>query len=142
MSLRVQLEITLDQSGAVRKIALIQESGSPSFDVAAIDAVLSAAPFSAPPSHLHSPDGLTRLSWFFYRDKRQCSTSGAAAYIVLNPVAWEQSRGEDGKRSDELVEQVRVRNESRARRAASDGGDQGSVQPAPDAAMPTPDANT
>ena len=57
-------------------------SGLLAFDVAAIDSVMSAAPFPAPPQAIKSANGKVYLDWQFHRDERACGTFGVDPHIL------------------------------------------------------------
>jgi hypothetical protein len=63
---------------------VVKASGIVQFDVAAIDAVYSAAPYSDPPREIRSGNGKIYVHWSFHRDERQCATSGVDYYILDN----------------------------------------------------------
>jgi outer membrane biosynthesis protein TonB len=82
LSLWTQLEIVLKGDGSLAKVTIVRTSGNSSFDVAAIDAVSSAAPFSVPPTAIKSANGKVYLDWRFHRDDRQCGTYGVDPHIL------------------------------------------------------------
>src|SRR5205823_5493518 len=55
------------------------------FDVAAIDSVMSAAPFPRPPQAIRSANGKVYLDWQFHRDDRACGTFGVDPHILTTP---------------------------------------------------------
>ncbi|MDW8281206.1 MAG: TonB family protein [Myxococcales bacterium] len=87
MSLWTSLEITLRGDGTVEKLVIERPSGHSTFDAAAMDAVLSAAPFETPPEAIRSRDGKVYLSWRFHRDNRQCATDFVQPHILLVPAS-------------------------------------------------------
>lgn len=85
LTLWVQLEIVLKSDGAVDKVTIVRTSGNLPFDTAAIDSVLSSAPFPTPPPVIRSPNGKTYLDWKFHRDERACGTYGVDPHILTTP---------------------------------------------------------
>ncbi|HEX7840400.1 MAG TPA: TonB family protein, partial [Kofleriaceae bacterium] len=81
-NLWVNLEISVNQDGTVHKVTIAKTSGKNEFDVAAIDTVLSAAPYESPPEVIRSVDGRVYLRWGFYRNWRQCGTFNVEPYIL------------------------------------------------------------
>jgi TonB family protein len=84
LTLMTKLEIVLNGDGTVDKITVVKASGLTQFDVAAIDAVYSAAPYADPPREIRSGNGKIYVHWSFHRDERQCATSGVDYYILDN----------------------------------------------------------
>jgi TonB family protein len=84
LTLMTKLEIVLNGDGTIDKITVVRASGLTQFDVAAIDAVYSAAPFADPPREIRSGNGKIYVHWSFHRDERQCATSGVDYYILDN----------------------------------------------------------
>jgi hypothetical protein len=83
-SLMTKLEIVLNGDGTVNKVAMVQTSRYLAYDVAAIDAVLGAAPYPDPPREIRSGNGKIYIHWSFFRDGRQCATSGVEPKILDN----------------------------------------------------------
>ena len=81
------LEIRLNADGTVDKVTPIKTSGYMPYDAAAIDIVFSAGPYPDPPREIRSKNGKIYLHWRFYRDARQCATSGVDYFILDNPPA-------------------------------------------------------
>jgi TonB family protein len=79
------LEIALKPDGTVDRLVIAHPSGNGVFDAAAMDAVMSAAPFPAPPDVIKSRDGKIYLTWRFHRDARQCATDFVDAHILITP---------------------------------------------------------
>lgn len=79
------LAISLKSDGRVQQVSISQSSGYWSFDAAAIQAVLLAAPFPPPPQSIKSPDGIVYATWLFHRDDRQCATDFVSAHILTPP---------------------------------------------------------
>ncbi|MCA1662659.1 MAG: TonB C-terminal domain-containing protein [Myxococcales bacterium] len=77
-----QLEIVVKGDGSVERVGIVRSSGLLAFDVAAIDSVMSAAPFPAPPSTIKSANGKVYLDWQFHRDDRACGTFGVDPHIL------------------------------------------------------------
>jgi outer membrane biosynthesis protein TonB len=84
VNLWVNLEIAVNADGTLHKVTIAHTSGKMEFDVAAVDAVISAGPYEAPPEVIHSVDGRTYLRWGFYRNWRQCGTFNAEPYILTS----------------------------------------------------------
>ncbi|MDB4961418.1 MAG: hypothetical protein JWP01_1417 [Myxococcales bacterium] len=76
------LEVSVNPDGSVHKVTIAKTSGKTEFDVAAIDTVLSSAPYEATPEAIRSVDGRIYLRWGFYRNWRQCGTFNVEPYIL------------------------------------------------------------
>ncbi|MGE0550901.1 MAG: energy transducer TonB [Kofleriaceae bacterium] len=76
------LEVSVNSDGSVHKVTIVKTSGSTEFDVAAVDTVLSSAPYEEPPEAIRSVDGRVYLRWGFYRNWRQCGTFNVEPYIL------------------------------------------------------------
>lgn len=85
MALWTGVEITLKPDGTIDRLIIEHPSGQSAFDVAAMDAVMSAGPFPAPPPAIKSRDGKVYLSWRFHRDERQCATDFVDPHILTIP---------------------------------------------------------
>jgi outer membrane biosynthesis protein TonB len=81
-NLWANLEISVNPDGTLHKVMIAKTSGLTEFDVAAVDAVLSAGPYDTTPEAIRSVDGRIYLRWGFYRNGRQCSTANAEPYIL------------------------------------------------------------
>jgi TonB family protein len=81
-NLWVNLELSVNPDGTMHKVTIAKTSGKTEFDVAAIDTVLSAAPYEATPEAIRSVDGRIYLRWGFYRNWRQCGTFNVEPYIL------------------------------------------------------------
>jgi TonB family protein len=81
-TLWTQLEIVVKGDGSVERVGIVRTSGQLAFDVAAIDSVMSAAPFPAPPQAIKSANGKVYLDWQFHRDERACGTFGVDPHIL------------------------------------------------------------
>ncbi|HXI57911.1 MAG TPA: TonB family protein, partial [Polyangia bacterium] len=81
------LEMVLNGDGTVDKITIVRASGYLPYDVAAIDVAYSAGPYPDPPREIRSANGKIYIHWRFYRDGRQCATSGVDYFILNNPPA-------------------------------------------------------
>jgi hypothetical protein len=86
-NLVTELEIVLNGDGTVDRIGVARPSGLLEYDVAAVDVAYSAGPYPDPPRAIRSANGKIYVHWKFYRDERQCATSGADPYILDNPAA-------------------------------------------------------
>jgi TonB family protein len=84
-TLQTTIEIVINPDGSVDKTNIAKPSGVLPFDVAALDTVLTAGPYEAPPEEIHSRDGKTYVHWTFHRDWRQCGTFGAEPFILTTP---------------------------------------------------------
>jgi TonB family protein len=82
LDLVTALAISLKPDGTVNQVSISRGSGYKSFDAAAIEAVLLAAPFPAPPQSIKSPDGNVHVTWLFHRDERQCATDFVSAHML------------------------------------------------------------
>jgi TonB family protein len=81
-NLWVNLEVSVNPDGTLHKVTIAKTSGKTEFDVAAIDTVISSAPFDATPEAIRSVDGRIYLRWGFYRNWRQCGTFNVEPYIL------------------------------------------------------------
>lgn len=79
------LEIVLNADGTVDKVTIVKASGYLPYDTAAIDTAFSAGPYPDPPREIRSKNGKIYVHWRFYRDGRQCATSGVDYFILENP---------------------------------------------------------
>lgn len=82
MNLWTNLEVSVNPDGTVHKVTIAKTSGKTEFDVAAVDTVISAAPYEATPEAIRSVDGRIYLRWGFYRNWRQCGTFNVEPYIL------------------------------------------------------------
>lgn len=57
--------VTLDNRGQVKKVQLLEESGTVDLDQAAVDALNRAGPYPNPPSGLIGSDGSVQIRWDF-----------------------------------------------------------------------------
>jgi outer membrane biosynthesis protein TonB len=78
------LEVSVNPDGTLHKVTIVKTSGETEFDVAAIDTVMSSAPFEAPPEAIRSSDDRVYLRWGFYRNWRQCGTFNVEPYILTD----------------------------------------------------------
>jgi TonB family protein len=78
------LEIAVNSDGSVHKVTIAKTSGKTEFDVAAVDTVLSAAPYESTPEAIRSVNGKVYLRWGFYRNWRQCGTFNVEPYILTD----------------------------------------------------------
>lgn len=76
------IELSVNPDGTVYKTTIAKTSGKLTFDVAALDTVLSAAPYEETPEAIRSVDGRVYLRWGFYRNWRQCGTFNVEPYIL------------------------------------------------------------
>ncbi|TMQ20621.1 MAG: hypothetical protein E6J91_03620 [Deltaproteobacteria bacterium] len=82
MNLWTNLEVSVNADGSLHKVTIAKTSGKNEFDVAAIDAVISSAPYEPTPEAIRSVDGRIYLRWGFYRNWRQCGTFNVEPYIL------------------------------------------------------------
>jgi TonB family protein len=82
MNLMTNLELVLNRDGTVEKVTVVQSSGYLPYDAAAIDVAYTAGPYPDPPKAIRSPNGKIYVHWRFYRDDRQCATSGVDYFIL------------------------------------------------------------
>jgi len=82
-----ELELVLNGDGTIDKVTVVRGSGLLEYDVAAIDVAYSAGPYPDPPREIRSANGKIYVHWRFYRDERQCATSGVDYFILNNPPA-------------------------------------------------------
>ncbi len=78
------LEVSLNPDGTVHKVTIVKTSGKTEFDVAAVDTVLTSAPYEATPEAIRSSDDRVYLRWAFYRNWRQCGTFNVEPYILTD----------------------------------------------------------
>ncbi len=83
-NLWVNLEVSVNPDGTLHKVTIAKTSGKTEFDVAAVDTVISSAPFEATPEAIRSVDGRIYLRWGFYRNWRQCGTFNVEPYILTD----------------------------------------------------------
>ncbi|MFL5305230.1 MAG: TonB C-terminal domain-containing protein [Polyangia bacterium] len=86
-NLVTELEIILNGDGTIDRIGVARSSGLMEYDVAAVDVAYTAGPYPDPPRGIRSSNGKIYVHWRFYRDERQCATSGAEPYILANASA-------------------------------------------------------
>ncbi len=84
VDLWTNLEVSVNPDGTVHKVTIAKTSGSTEFDVAAVDTVLSAAPYETTPEAIRSVNGKIYLRWGFYRNWRQCGTFNVEPYILTS----------------------------------------------------------
>ena len=80
----VNIEMSINEDGTVHKVTIAHTSGKTEFDVAAVDTVLTAAPYEATPEAIRSVDGRVYLRWGFYRNWKQCGTFNVEPYILTS----------------------------------------------------------
>ncbi len=78
------LEVSVNPDGSVHKVTIAKTSGKTEFDVAAVDTVLSSAPYEPTPEAIRSVNGKVYLRWAFYRNWRQCGTFNVEPYILTD----------------------------------------------------------
>lgn len=78
------IEMSINPDGTVHKTTITHASGKLEFDVAALDTVISAAPYEETPEAIRSADGRVYLRWGFYRNWRQCGTFNVEPYILTD----------------------------------------------------------
>ncbi|HEY5950333.1 MAG TPA: energy transducer TonB, partial [Kofleriaceae bacterium] len=83
-NLWVNLEVSVNPDGTLHKVTIAKTSGKTEFDVAAVDTVISSAPFDTTPEAIRSVDGRIYLRWGFYRNWRQCGTFNVEPYILTS----------------------------------------------------------
>ncbi len=83
-NLWVNLEVSVNPDGTLHKVTIAKTSGKTEFDVAAVDTVISSAPYDATPEAIRSVDGRIYLRWAFYRNWRQCGTFNVEPYILTD----------------------------------------------------------
>jgi outer membrane biosynthesis protein TonB len=88
------LEVAVNPDGSVHKVTIAKTSGKTEFDVAAVDTVLSSAPYEPTPEVIRSVNGKVYLRWGFYRNWRQCGTFNVEPYI-LTDVPDDDGKGMD-----------------------------------------------
>jgi TonB family protein len=84
-NLLTTLEMVLNSDGTVDKVTIVKASGYLPYDTAAIDTAFAAGPYPDPPREIRSANGKIYVHWRFYRDGRQCATSGVDYFILNNP---------------------------------------------------------
>ncbi|HZS38254.1 MAG TPA: TonB family protein [Polyangia bacterium] len=109
LELWTQLEIVVKPDGTVDKVGIVRSSGVLPFDVAAIDSVMSAAPFPVPPQAIRSANGKVYMDWQFHRDDRACGTFGVDPYILTTPGDnTEHDTSETGAGAKEVYDAARA----------------------------------
>jgi TonB family protein len=83
-ALMTELEIVLNRDGTIDKVGIVRTSGLSEYDSAAMDVAYSAGPYPDPPREIRSGNGKIYVHWRFYRDERQCATSGVDYFILEN----------------------------------------------------------
>lgn len=78
------IELSINPDGTVFKSTIARTSGKLEFDVAALDTVLSAAPYQPTPEAIRSVDGRVYLRWGFHRNWKQCGTFNVEPYILTS----------------------------------------------------------
>jgi len=97
-SLMTTLEIVLNRDGTVSKVTPVRASKYLPFEAAAIDVVYSAGPYADPPREIRSGNGKIYVHWSFFRDGRQCATTGVDYYILNNaPKDGDLADGSDSR---------------------------------------------
>jgi TonB family protein len=83
-TLEVTMEIVVAPDGDVSKVTIVKPSGVLTFDVAAVDTVMSLGPYEQTPKEIRSGDGNVYLHWTFHRDDRMCTPYFADPFILDN----------------------------------------------------------
>jgi TonB family protein len=123
-SLWTQLEIVVKSDGSVERVGIVRTSGLLAFDVAAIDSVMSAAPFPAPPQAIKSANGKVYLDWQFHRDERACGTFGVDPHILTTvDESVPHDVSETGAQA-KAMQKAMAQNQAQAGQAKSGGGAQ------------------
>jgi TonB family protein len=125
-----QLEIVVKGDGSVERVGIVRGSGLLAFDTAAIDSVMSAAPFPPPPSVIKSANGKVYLDWQFHRDERACGTFGVDPHI-LTTVAEnsEHDTSETGAQAKAMQKAAQARGGAGAAAGAGAGAGGGNQNP-------------
>jgi TonB family protein len=82
MELVVVIEMSINPNGTVHKTSIAKTSGVLTFDVAALDTVITSGPYEETPEKIRSVDQRVYLRWAFYRNWRQCGTFNVEPYIL------------------------------------------------------------
>jgi hypothetical protein len=82
--LAVTMEIVVAPSGEVERVVIVRPSGVLTFDVAAVDTIMSAGPYEGTPDDIRSGDGFVYIHWTFHRDERMCTPYFADPFILEN----------------------------------------------------------
>ena len=114
-----QLEIVVKSDGTVERVGIVRTSGLLPFDVAAIDSVMSAAPFPPPPQAIKSANGKVYVDWQFHRDERACGTFGADPHILTTV---EENREHDTSETGAQAKAMRQAAEAAGGKNAHTGG--------------------
>jgi TonB family protein len=83
-TLAVTMEIVIAPDGEVDKVTIVRPSGVLTFDVAAVDTVMSLGPYEETPADIRSGDGKVYIHWTFHRDERMCTPYFADPFILDN----------------------------------------------------------
>jgi TonB family protein len=134
-NLLTTLELVLNGDGTVDKVTIVKGSGYLGYDAAAMDVAYSAGPYPDPPRAIRSKNGKIYVHWRFYRDERQCATSGVDYFILDN--APKGSDQPDGPAVTEAPEPPSAPRPSRPS-APSAGGSAPGAATSPPAAPSTP----
>jgi TonB family protein len=83
MAMWAKIEIAVNPDGTVHKASIVRASGLTAFDAAALDAVMTAAPYPVPPKAIRSADDRVYVHWQFHRDPVDaCGTHNVDPYIL------------------------------------------------------------
>ncbi|MEM9491192.1 MAG: hypothetical protein AAGC55_18735, partial [Myxococcota bacterium] len=114
---KIEFAVNPDGTLAEDRIRIVKHSGRLEFDVAAIDALLTAAPYESPPKKIRSPDGRAWMHWGFYRNHRACGTFNVQPFILKDP-----PKGSDNAGDASLVRSLpRSRRRGTSNSTAQDG---------------------
>jgi TonB family protein len=123
-----QLEIVVKGDGSVERVGIVRPSGVLAFDVAAIDSVMSAAPFPPPPSVIKSANGKVYLDWQFHRDDRACGTFGVDPHILTTVEEnHEHDTSETGAQAKAMEKAARLAQGSKGSAAGAAGAAAGAA---------------
>ncbi|MDB4967482.1 MAG: hypothetical protein JWN44_3171 [Myxococcales bacterium] len=119
-----QLEIVIKGDGTVERVGIVHGSGLLAFDVAAIDSVMSAAPFPVPPTAIKSANGKVYLDWQFHRDERACGTFGVDPHILTTVAEnGEHDTSETGAQAKAMQRAAQVAGMGNVGRGGAAGGE-------------------
>jgi TonB family protein len=78
-----RVEIVVNPDGTLHKATIVKSSGVSGFDVAAVDSVMTAAPFQTTPKEIRSPNGKVYVHWEFHRNPDDaCGTFNVQPFIL------------------------------------------------------------
>lgn len=125
-TLETTMEIVINTDGTIDKVTIVKPSGQLTFDVAAVDTVMSAGPYEETPNDIRSSNGKVYVHWTFHRDERLCSPYFADPFILdnLKPGDGKEKKGmpEPGENLAKEKQEKKERGEKRELTRDEDDG--------------------